>query len=252
MSKGMKKMLAAAARRGKRAGRPTPYHLRRRKAKRNSNNVVGGPNTCKVIETIPAVSLNLNTPYLFLKTGITGSRASAIAKEFGLYRIAQIKFTHRPLFDTYSSSLPGAGNSPNAVPTLYWKMNRYGDNPVAFAGDYMRSLGVKPFRLDDKQVTIRYKPNTLMTQDNGAGPTSASIKITPWLSTDDTPQDQNFTLSTADHFGHSLFIEGGGAGNAQGPVCIMDVQVIYEFKNPRNIVAAPDALTVAPLQKLTL
>lgn len=238
--------------RKKRSTRKPQLKKRRTYRKRNSNNVVGGPNTCKVIETIPAVSLNLNTPYLLLKTGITGSRASAIAKEFGLYRIARITFTHRPFFDTYSSSLPGTGNSPNAVPTLYWKMNRYGDNPAAFDGDYMRSLGAKPFRLDDKNVIVSYKPNTLMTQDNGAGATSASVKITPWLSTDDTPQDNLFTLSTADHFGHSLFIEGGGAGTAQGPVCLMDVKVVYEFKNPRNVVAQPDMTKIGPSQQLTL
>lgn len=231
---------------------PMPKKKQLRRRKRNSNNVVGGPNTCKVIETIPAVGINLNTPYLLTKAGITGSRASAIAKEFGLYRIAQIKFTHRPLFDTYSSSLPGAGNSPNAVPTLYWKMNRYGDNPAAFAGDYMRSLGAKPYRLDDKNVVIRYKPNTLMTQDNAAGATSASIKITPWLSTDDTPQDTLFTLSTAEHFGHALFVEGGGAGTAQGPVCTMDVQIVYEFKNPRNVVAEPDMTKIGQLQSIKI
>lgn len=215
---------------------------KRRYSKRNPNKI-GGPNTCKVIETLPSISLNLNTPYLITKAGITGTRAPAIAKEFGLYRIAMIKFTHRPLFDTYSSSLAGTGNSPNSVPTLYWKMNRYGDNPAAFDGDYMRALGSKPFRLDDKNVVVRYKPNTLMAQDNAAGPTTASIKITPWLSTDDTPQDQAFTLSTAEHFGHTLFIEGGGAGNAQGPVCNMDVQIVYEFKNPRSVVATTTAPT---------
>ena len=215
--------------------------------KRNSNNVVGGPNTCKVVETIPSLSMNLNTPYLITKVGITGTRAPAIAKEFGFYRIAKIIFTHRPLFDTYSSSLAGTGNSPNSVPTLYWKMNRYGDNPAAFDGDYMRSLGAKPFRLDDKQYTFSYKPNTLMAQDNGAGTTTASIKITPWLSTDDTPNDQAFTLSTAEHYGHALFIEGGGAGTAQGPVCNMDVRIIYEFKNTRNTVV-PQGATAQPLK----
>lgn len=217
--------------------------------KRNPNRI-GGPNTCKVIETLPTVPINLNTPYLILKSGITGTRAPAIAKEFGLYRIALIKFTYRPIFDTFSSSLPGTGNSPNAVPTLYWKMNRYADNPAAFDGDYMRALGAKPNRLDDKNVVVKYKPNTLMAQDNTAGPTTASIKITPWLSTDDTPQDQNFTLSTAEHFGHSLFVEGGGAGNAQGTVCTMDVQIVYEFKNPRSVIVPSDTSLPASSLKI--
>lgn len=226
--------------RKKRATRK-PYGRKRRMVKRNPNSI-GGPNTCKVIETIPAQTVNMNTPYIFLKGGITGARASAIAKEFGLYRIASIRWTHRPLFDTYSSSLPGTGNSPNSVPTLYWKMNRYGDIPAAFNGDYMRSLGAKPFRLDDKNVVVTYKPNILNSQQNFAGPSQASIKITPWLSTDDTPGDQNFTLSTALHYGHSLFIEGGAAGTALGTACVLDCQVVYEFKNPRSVASSSEQL----------
>lgn len=213
---------------------------KRNVGKRNPNNI-GGPNTCKVIETLPTQSVNLNSPYLFIKAGITGPRASAIAKEFGLYRIAKIIYTHRPLFDTYSSSLVGTGNSPNSVPTLYWKMNRYGDFPAAFTGDYMRSLGARPFRLDDKNVKFSYKPNVLTAQDNAAGTTTAGIKVTPWLSTDDTPQDNLFTLSTAEHYGHTLFIEGGGAGTAQGVACYLDIQVVYEFKNPRLVVSSSNA-----------
>jgi len=241
----LKKRSSGGKRRG---GMRKRMGMRKRRfgGKRNPNNI-GGPNTCKVIETLPTQIVNLNTPYLFIKAGITGPRASAIAKEFGLYRIAKVIYTHRPLWDTYNSSLPGVGNSPNSVPTLYWKMNRYGDFPAAFNGDYMRSLGAKPFRLDDKQVKVAYKPNILTAQDNAAGTTTAGIKITPWLSTDDTPQDNLFTISTAEHYGHTLFVEGGGAGTALGAVCYLDIQVVYEFKNPRLVVSTgatqgPEAL----------
>lgn len=215
----------------------------RRKGGRRTNNAnrMGGPNTCKVIETLPLQAVALNTPYLFLKAGITGVRAPAIAKEFGLYRIAKIIYTYKPLFDTYSSSLPGTGNAPNSLPQLYWKMNRYGDFPAAFNGEYMRALGARPYKLDDKNVTIAYKPSILQVQANTAGQTAASIKMTPWLSTDDTPLDNLFTLSTTDHFGHTLFVEGGGAGSANGPVATMDIKVIYEFKNPRVVVSTSNA-----------
>ena len=219
---------------------PRRRAMRPRSSKRNPNNI-GGPNTCKVIETIPAQSVNMNTPYLFIKSGITGPRATAIAKEFGLYRVAKVTFTHRPLFDTYSSSLPGTGNFPNAVPTLYWKMNRYGDFPPGFNGDYMRSLGARPNRLDDKNVTVSYRPNILTAQANAVGTTTSGIKMSPWLSTDDTPQDGVFTLSTADHFGHTLFIEGGAAGTALGTAALLDIQIIYEFKNPRLVASTSNA-----------
>lgn len=209
--------------------------VRKAASKRNPNNI-GGPNTCKVIETIPSIPVNMNTPYLINKAGITGTRAPAIAQQFGLYRIAQIKFTIRPLYDTYAPGLPAVGSFATQLPTLYWKLNRYGDNPAAFGGDYMRSLGAKPLRLDDKNLVWSYKPNILTAQNNtGTVTTSAGIKVTPWLSTDDRPQDNVFTLSTALHYGHTMFVEGAAAGGTNGPCANMDIQVVYEFKNPRVV-----------------
>lgn len=185
------------------------------------------------VEIVPTTGINLNSPSLQIKAGITGTRATQLAKLFGEYRIKRLIFTYRPIFDTFSSSLPGVGNSPNSVPTLYWRMNRYGDTPAAFNGNYMRAMGAKPFRLDDKQVVVSYRPNVIQAQQNVVGNTTASIKMSPWLSTDDIVQDNNFNISTAEHFGHTLFVEGGGAGTGQGMVCYQDVKVIYEFRNPR-------------------
>lgn len=241
-------MLGRGKRYQKRRGRK--YQKRRgykkRNSKRNPNNI-GGPNTCKVIETVPSVPLYLNTPTTITKVGITGNRAPQVAKVFGLYRIAKIEFTVRPIWDTYNASFAGAtpGNNPTSVPTMYWKLNRYGDVPAGFNGDYMRALGAKPYRCDDKHITFSYKPNTLVVQNDLAANTAASIKITPWLSTDDTPLDNNFTLSTAQHFGHTMFFEGGGAGNAQGLVAAMDIRIVYEFKNPR-LITTPQVSELTP------
>lgn len=223
--------------RRRRAARKGKKMLRKRTSKRNPNNI-GGPNTCKVIETMPAVAIPNNTPVLVNKLGITGPRASAIAKEFGLYRIARVSFTYRPIWDTYSPGIVSPGSTPAAVPHLYWKINRYGDVPAGFNGDYMRALGARAFRLDDKSVKFSYKPSILYQQNNSAGATTSAVKITPWLSTDDTPADNLFTLSTAVHYGHALFIEGAAAGAGTGNVALMDVQVVYEFKNPRLVTSS--------------
>lgn len=238
MSK-LSKMVAAAKRRGRafvRRGGFGKGFIKPRRGKRNPNNI-GGPNTCKVIETLPSQDVNINTPYLFIKAGITGQRAPEIAKQFGLYRIAKIIYTFKPFYDSYTPGL--VSNStvtqyPSTVPTLYWKMCRYGDAPAAFDGDYMRALGARPYRFDDRNVTFSYKPNILYAQDNSGAVTTSSIKITPWLSTDTTPQDQTFTLSTAEHYGNTLFIEGTLVNATPLPVIgRLDIQVVYEFKNPR-------------------
>jgi len=192
----------------------------------------------KEVEVVPTQVVNLNTPYLQIKSGITGARASQMAQLFGEYRIKKITYTFRPWFDTFSSGIATTGNNAVAVPTLYWRLNRYGDTPPAFNGDYMRAMGAKPIRLDDKLLSYSYSPNVIQSQQNVAGASTATIKVSPWLSTDDLVLDNNFTLSTAEHFGHSLFIEAAAAGSGNGQAAYMDVKVVYEFRNPRLIRSA--------------
>jgi len=223
------------------------YGLRRRRY--GSNAVTGGPNTCKIVETLPNVDLSCNTPYLFLKAGISGPRASAVAPEFGLYRIAKITYRINPLYDTYTSTAPG-GNAIAGVPQLYWKMNRYADAPAVWDGDYLRQQGAKPHRLDDKSVTISYRPNILLA-NAAAGSDSGQVKMTPWLSTDTAPDDQAFALSTTEHQGHMMWIECPVSGSpAEVRVAKMDVTIVYEFKNPRSIAASSS--NSAPLVKQSL
>lgn len=191
------------------------------------------PNRAAAVEILPDVVLQHNTPYIFSKAGITGSRASALAAQFGFYRIAKITYVHRPYFDTFTPDPTGVpvGN-PLTVPQLYWQMNRYGDAPAVFDGDYLRSLGSKPIRFDDKNVTVSYKPNMLMVGEDNAGNDASQVKMTPWISTDERPGDGVFTLSTAEHFGHLLYIDS--AASAPGQVGVVDVQIHYEFKTPRT------------------
>lgn len=213
----------------------------RRGVKRNTN-FIGGPNTCKISETYDLGDFNSNTPVRIQKAGITpGFRAAAVAPNFGLYRVAYMQFTLRPYYDTYTPNLGQAGggqigNQPDAVPYLYWKMNRYGDAPAAFTATYLRQQGSKPIRLDDKIIKWGYKPNILLADStNPVGLTSGQIKITPWLNTDSAPQDNAFALSSTVHYGHLMYVEGQASGNAMPAIGRLELKVIYEFKNPRGI-----------------
>jgi len=198
-------------------------------ARVNTNN----PNNASCVELINDVLLSHNVPYIFSKAGITGVRASSFATNFAFYRIAKITYVHRPYFDTFSPGLVAAtpSGNPLTVPQLYWQMNRQGDAPASFDGDYLRSLGSKPIRFDDKNITVSYKPNMLMVAQDNAGNNASQVKMTPWLSTDEAPATGTFTLSTAEHYGHLLYIDA--AASAPGQVGVMDVQIHYEFKGPR-------------------
>jgi len=201
-------------------------------------------NSCKIVEYFEAIGIEANTANEFVINGIVPTtsggkvtRAATVAQAFGLYRIADVQFKLTPRFDTYSSGLNPGGDAPVEVPKVYWKINRYGDSPLGFTESDMLSLACKPIRLDDKTVTIQYKPNILLAnvgaqavaQNGGSG----QVKMTPWLSTDDEADNNAFALSTTKHYGHIMFIECAAGGDGTPIVCEMTARVVYEFKNPR-------------------
>lgn len=211
------------------AARSAPSYRR----KYNSNNVVGGPNTCKIIETLPAVQILANQGYRFDVPGITGARPLAVAEQFALYRLAKVMLKFKPNFDTYTSNPAGIGGAgPVSVPTLYWKMNRFADAPAGFNSDDLRALGAKPVRFDDKQITVAYKPNILLSNASG-GSVSGQVKMTPWLNTDTVPDAAGFAPSTTQHYGHFYLVECAVNGGGTTPVGTVECTLIYEFKNPR-------------------
>lgn len=205
--------------------------VRRRRAVRNPN-TLGGPNTCKIVETLPTQTILANTPYIVSVGGITGARAQAVAQQFGLYRIAKIMYKFKPAYDTFNSAIAG-GNGPATVPTLYWKMNRYADAPAYFTSSDLKTLGSKPIRFDDKQVSVAYRPNILTGIVSG-GDNSGSVKMTPWLNTDQAPDTSNFVISDTEHYGHFHLVECAMNGTGSTAVGSFDVTIIYEFKNPRT------------------
>lgn len=212
------------------------------------------PNSAKVVEFFDLGQFDANVAHEFVLNGIVPTqrvggmptRAALVAPAYGLYRVAQIEYKVSAKYDTYLPSADQAGvavgDQPVEVPKLYWKMNRYGDAPVGFTAEDMQSLGSKPIRLDDKTITIKYKPNILLAnsgaaataQDGGSG----QVKITPWLSTDTEAGDNTFNLSTTEHYGHIMYIECSAGGDGVPVICEISARVVYEFKNPRILESA--------------
>lgn len=217
---------------------------RRRTSGRNPAHI-GGPNTCKIVETFDYTDVVPNQPYRFEVDGIIpNTRAAAVAEQFGLYRVAKVILKYKPTSDTFTSNpafIGGAGAA--TVPYLYWKMNRFADAPAAFNADDLKNMGAKAFRLDDKTITVAYKPNILLGNAS-AGSVSGQLKMTPWLNTDAAPDTPNFALSTTQHYGHFYTVECATNGAGTTAVATLEATVIYEFKNPRVKYTASSAQTV--------
>lgn len=235
--------------------------LRRRGGmrKRSTNAVTGGPNTCRITETFDLPDVQINTPYEYVLNGISpNTRAAQVAPNFGLYRIAKAIITYKPHYDTYTpgivNSIPG-NNYITTVPQLYWKMIRYGDAPAVFDDDYLKEMGARANRFDDKPVTVAYRPNILLADAGAAAQGlnggSGQLKMTPWLSTDSEPGNGAFALSTTVHYGHILYVAANLVNNTSKPfVGSAELKIIYEFKNPRGlenqVVDLPQKITVTP------
>jgi len=226
------------------------YRKRRLPLKMNAKRV-GGPNTCRITETVLNVPILANQGYQVEVNGIMGARAQATAPQFALYRVSRVVFKFKPTSDTYVSNAAFIGGAGAVtVPNLYWKMNRFGDAPAAITSQNLRDMGAKAIRFDDKAVTISYKPNVLTGAISG-GTNSGQVKMTPWLNTDSQPDQPGFALSTSTHYGHFHLIECATNGNGATPVGTVDMTIYYEFKNPRVTFAssqeAPQTVKVSTL-----
>jgi len=185
-----------------------------------------------VVQTVPTRTIIGNQSYVISIGGIVGARALAHAPEYALYRIKKVEFRFKPWFDTFNATDPATGQGPASVPTLYHKLNRMADAPAVFTADNLRSLGAKPRRFDDKQLNLSYKPNILLGNAT-AGSISGSMKMTPWLNTDISPDTSTFSPSTTEHYGHFFVVEAVMNGAGATPVGTYDATIYYEFKNPR-------------------
>ena len=223
----------ASGKKMRKGGARRPRRLAIRRPLKFNPNRVGGPNTCRITQTLPTLTVLPNTPYRISVSGITGDRARAVCEQFGLYRIAKVVYRYKPASDTFVSN-PGfiGGAGAVSVPHLYWKMNRFADNPAAWAVDDIRAMGAKPIRFDDKSVTVAYKPNILTGIASG-GDNSGQVKMTPWLNTDSAAETPGFAPSDTEHYGHFYFVECAVNGSGSTPVGSLDVTIYYEFKNPR-------------------
>lgn len=211
-----------------RLSRPIRYNTQR----------VGGPNTATVSLTLPSVNMPANAFQATFIKGLmpnTAGRQLEVAKQYALYRISKIVVRFKPYFDTYlpfQTAMTISG--PISVPQLYWKINRFGDVPNASIGNvenYWIQQGAKPYRFDDKNLVVTYKPNILLSST--APGVGSQVKMTPWIPTDATPNTATYTPSDVTHYGITYLINcPTSTGNPNPFIGTVQTTIYYQFKNP--------------------
>lgn len=179
------------------ASESTPFYARTQAPGSTTRNFVsGGKGT--VFNVYSSADFGLNDLF----------RSVAIASQYQFFKIAYLELSILPDADTFA---PGG---PSGKPYLYYMIDKGNNINVGATNEQLKDMGAKAIALDEKPITIRWRPSVLLsTQINTAtGTTSAGMyKTTPWLNTDANPNGIGFQPSQVCHYGLKFFVENNGA-----------------------------------------
>lgn len=195
----------------------------------------------------PGPGATVNTLYNLMNTQLIDyQRAVQVAAAYQHYRIKKISVTFKPSYDTF-----GAGSN-TTKPNLYWMIDKSGSVPTNANLEALKQMGAKPIQLDEKNITISWRPSVLesaMYAGGGAGASSASkYRISPWLTTTANNVSPGvFIASGIDHLGLYWYVDQS-IPNGYQYTCEVEVQ--FQFKKPLiNLLAGVEAI---PAQVATL
>lgn len=203
----------------KRAPMKKKYARKGLKKQRNTREYA----SCSVARTLAPADTNV--PYSFDSITLADyQRAVAIARNYQRYRISSVKVTWKPTFDTYSAALA------LQKPRLYYMIDKNGSVPDNVTLEGLKQMGARPRELDEKSISVTFKPAVLGEARINAGiPQAASYLVSPWLSTAQNPTAPGaWNPSEVSHQGIKFFIENFG-GNQQ---IQMQLEVQFQFIKP--------------------
>lgn len=188
-------------------------------------------------------AFNTGTLYSLMNTQLAGyNRAEIVGSQYQHFRIKKITVTFKPSFDNFLAA-GGAVTKPN----LYWMIDKSGAVPTNITLEGLKQMGAKPRQLDEKNMTISWRPSVLegvMYAPGAPGAVGTSkYKISPWLSTQaGSAVPGAFVPSGIDHLGLYWFMDC--LNNPAGIQYTVEVEVQFQFKKPLAPydVGAPEAL----------
>lgn len=190
--------------------------------------------SCKrSLTSAPGVSgFNSNTLYSLLDTQLIDyERAAAVGSQYQHYRMKKITITFKPTFDNYLAA-GGAITKPN----LYYMIDKSGVVPTNITLEGLKAMGAKPRQLDEKNMSISWRPSVLesvMYQGGVNNATPSRYLISPWLNTSAVPiQPGVFQASGIDHLGIYWYLDQ--LSNVPGAQYTVECEVQFEFKKPND------------------
>lgn len=182
----------------------------------------------------------VNTMYAFADFKLADfPRAVQVAGAYQHYRVSGIKLTFKPNYDTYA---PG-----NQKQFLYYMIDKADAIPGTVTLEGLKQMGARPRTFDEKSTAITWRPSVVMDAEVGAAGTSASYKVSPWLSTNANAGAPGFwNASRISHKGLKWYIEAPGVA-AGAQTVYVEVELQFQFKKPLVQVSpsAPQAIKMS-------
>jgi len=151
-------------------------------------------------------------------------RAVQVAGAYQHYRIKGIKLTLKPTFDTF-----GPGLQKQYV---YYMIDKADAIPTTVTVEGLKQMGARPKSLDEKAISIMWKPSVVMDAEVGIAGTPSAYKVSPWLSTNANSGGPGFwTASRVSHKGLKWYVEAPGVA-PEGQTVYVEVELQFEFKKP--------------------
>jgi len=185
--------------------------------------------TSYATQTPPGSGSDFSVNQMYSKTDFQladHERAVSVGRAYQLYRMTGVKLTVKPNIDTFTAG--GGYQKMN----LYYMINKNGSIPANVTLEALKRAGAKPIALDEKPITIRWKPAVRTVVSDAVDPivTSPSqFKISPWLSTNERIDSTGtWSPSRVDHGGILFYVEQQGSAASYK----VDLEVNFEFKKP--------------------
>jgi len=210
-------------------------------------------NTASVKETysIPIADGNVVFVRNTQLADLAFDRSQNVARAYQQFRVKYVKLTFQPAADTFPVV---AGN---VIPQLYWMIDKTNSIPLNADANTFFSMGARPHRMDNKNLTFAYKPSALSVDLIAPGVTTASqLRISPWLSTNANSGNPvaAWAPSEVDHLGCAFYVTKINPGDTLQYT--LNVEVVFEFRKPlwigsasqttSNLLLEGDKLTPVP------
>lgn len=168
---------------------------------------------------------NNNTSYSLTNFQLADfPRAVNVARAYQHFRMKSIKLTWKPQYDTYGVTLGGASK-----PSLYYMIDKSAGIPLGMTLEGLKGMGAKPRSFDEKPISVTWSPSVLQTTQNLIGDVASSYKISPWLSTNASPDSAVWNPSQVQHNGIFWWMYTQSVPTI---AYSMEVEIQFEFKKP--------------------